>query len=61
MLTSDHIDIGVQVLREAHSCTVSFKGIPKLFLHGCRAAQAIKPHYLGVGAERGCLLAGATN
>ena len=34
-LTGDDIDIRVQVLREADSCTVSLKGIAKLFLHGC--------------------------
>lgn len=35
MLTSDDIDIRVQVLREADSCTVPLKGISKLFLHSC--------------------------
>lgn len=33
MLTSDDIDIGVQVFREADCCAVPLKGIPKLFLH----------------------------
>lgn len=35
MLTSDDIDIGVQVFREADCCTIPLKGIPKLFLHSC--------------------------
>lgn len=61
MLTSDNIDIGVQVLREADSCTVPLKGIPQFFLHGCRAAQTVQPHYLGVGAQTGYLLGRATH
>lgn len=59
MLTSDDIDIRIQVLREADGCTVPLKGIPKLFLHGCRATQTVQPHHLGVGTERD--LASATN
>lgn len=60
MLTSDDIDIGIQVLGEADGCTVPLKGIPKFFLDSCRATQAVESHHLGVGAER-CLLASATN
>lgn len=31
--TCDDVDVRVQVLREADSCAVPLKGIPKLFLY----------------------------
>lgn len=48
MWTCDDIDIRVHIFGEAHSCTILLKGIPKLFLHCCRATQTVQPHYLGI-------------
>lgn len=45
-LTCDDVDVGVEVLAQAHGRAVPLKPVPELLLHSRRATQPVQPHHL---------------